>query len=262
MKRIVFTLVCLAVLFATVTEASADCRVVSLMYHNVTRSSERWDDWCISPDTLEEDINYFRDRGFITLTATELAEEKYETLDGKDILLLTFDDGYIGWYDEVFPVLKKLQAKATMFVVGGFINRYGYMGENQIWEISQSGLVEIGNHTDHIHQMPLDTLKGLYAEGRTDDIVTDIKNNGKKLEKITGKPVTSISWPYGYTTKNFDNAVKKNLGYKISFSTAYGVNRFGGDLSVLFNRINRPAGISSEQLYSNAVKLFDSIQRH
>ena len=237
MKRAIAFIVCALMMLNTVVYA--DCRVITLMYHNVTTDASRWDDWCVSPEQLEEDINYFKEHGYIPITASELATEDMENLDGRKILLLTFDDGYVGWYNEVFPILERTGTKATMFIVGSYIGRYGYLGEEQINEIANSGLVEIGNHTNYIHQMPLEALKTMYENGRYDEIAEDIKGNGELIEKITGKEVTSIAWPYGYASEGLDRYVKSELGYKISFGTEYGVNVYNGDTSYLFNRINR-----------------------
>lgn len=251
-----FTALCLMLLTFMTTAAYASCNVVTLMYHEITENEARWSEWCVPPSTLEEDIKYFTDRGYITITASELANESMENLDGKKILLLTFDDGYYGWYTDAYPVLKRNNAKATMFIVGAYINRYGYLSEAQIHEMGNSGLVEIGNHTDRVHQVPLDVLKSIYNSSSAEDVITDIRNNSKRLSDIVGKTVTSIAWPYGYTTDHLDWRVKNELGYEISFSTNYGVNVYSGDCSILFNRINRELSLTSEELYNRAEENF------
>jgi peptidoglycan/xylan/chitin deacetylase (PgdA/CDA1 family) len=237
--------------------AYASCNVVTLMYHNVTNDSERWDDYCISPSTLDSDISYFLNNGYITMTASELATEDMSKLDGKKVLLLTFDDGYSGWYTDVYPILKKYSAKATMYIVGSKIDHYGYLTSYQIKELANSGLVEMGNHTDKIHQTPVELVKRLYDDTYSFwDIVDDIRLNGEKITAITGKPVTSISWPYGYYTSALDNAVKDNLGYKISFSTNYGVTVYSGSAATPLNRINREYSTTSQSLYERAESKF------
>ena len=107
MKKL--TAVLLFVLFITCgnTLAFADCKLVTLMYHNVTQDSTRYDDYTIAPNQLEEDIEIFKNAGYTLMTASELADTHISELEGKKVLLLTFDDGYIGWYSEVFPILKK-----------------------------------------------------------------------------------------------------------------------------------------------------------
>lgn len=255
-KLLIFT-VFFILMIAFSVSAEASCRVVSLMYHNITEDSSRWDDYTVPPSVFEEDLRYFLDRGYITLTAPELINEDMANLNGKKILLVTLDDGYAGWYTYVYPILQKYNAKATMFIVGSSIDRYGYLTKSQIHEMANCGLIEIGNHTDRIHQTPLERVKMLYGGEYTFwDVVGDIRSNGELLESVTGKYVSSIAWPYGYYTDSLDKTVKSELGYVISFSTNYGVNTYSGYAPKPFNRINREYSITTEELYQRAERGF------
>lgn len=255
-KLLIILAAFLTFLIVGTASAYASCNVVTLMYHNITNDSSRWDDYCVPASTLDSDIAYFLDKGYIALTASELANENMSNLDGKNILLLTFDDGYSGWYTDAYPVLKKYNVKATMYIVGSKVDHYGYLTRYQIKELANSGLIEIGNHTDKIHQVPIELLKSIYDDSYAFwDVIDDIRSNGDKLEAITGKAVTSISWPYGYYTSALDQTVK-SLGYVISFSTNYGVNVYSGDASVPFNRINREYSTTSKDLYDRAESKF------
>ncbi len=252
-RRIIAIVVfCLA--FVSVTaNAQAAANVAALMYHSVTTDESRAGDYTITPDQLDADIQYFMDCGYIPMTATELADSNMADIDNRKILLLTFDDGYSNFYTDVFPVLKKHNAKATMFLIGSYINRYGYLTADQTYEMAHSGLVEIGNHTDAIHHTPVELLREIYPDPvAMYDVIEDIRRNGEALKNITGYEITSISWPYGYYTSNLDGAVKSQLGYKISFSTNYGVNKFNGNLWMPLNRMNREASASTQWVFDRA----------
>lgn len=95
--------------------ASAAAKVAALMYHSVTTDSSRWNDYTISPEQLDADIQYFKSCGYIPMTATELATANMADIDNRKILLLTFDDGYSNFYTEVFPVLKKMTQRLQCF---------------------------------------------------------------------------------------------------------------------------------------------------
>ncbi len=256
MKKLTALCIALLTLFCGAASAAADARVVTLMYHEVTSDESRHGDWSISPEQLEEDIEYFTERGYIPITASELANESMDNLDGRKILLLTFDDGYVGWYTDVYPILKRTGAKATMFVVGAYVNRYGYLSEEQIHEMANCGLIEIGSHTDMVHQMPRDALIDLYNSDGSGDVVMDIRCNMERLSEITGRGITSLSWPYGYYTDELDRRVKSELGCEISFSTSPGVNYYSGGSSVVFNRITREASRTSEAVFADAESRF------
>lgn len=253
MKKFMAVIVIGIIMTAGAISAQAAANVAALMYHSVTTDPERWGDYTISAEQLDNDIQYFQDCGYITMTATELATANMSDINGRKILLLTFDDGYSNFYTEVFPILKKHNAKATMFLVGAYINRYGYLTEDETYEMAHSGLIEIGNHTNAIHQTPVENLRAIYTnESGVSDVMADIRSNGEKLKKITGMDITSISWPYGYYTTAIDSAVKDRLGYKISFSTEYGINKFTGNTVAPLKRMNREFSASTQWVFDRA----------
>lgn len=253
MKKFTAILTLCTALFLCQAGASAAADVAALMYHSVTNNAERWDDYTISPAQLDADITYFTDCGYITMTATELAEADMSQIDGKKILLLTFDDGYSNFYTDIFPILKKHGAKATMFLIGSYIDRYGYLSADQVYEMANSPFVEIGNHTDNLHGAPREILQAFYNNSNLHaDVLRDICDNGEMLRRITGKEITSMSWPYGLYTRELDSALKNNLGYKISFSTDFDVNKFSGSLQMPLNRMNREYSASTQDVFDRA----------
>lgn len=242
-----------AVFMIGALSASATANVVALMYHSVTPDTNRLSDYTVTPEQLDSDIQYFMDCGYIPMTATELATENFANINNRKVLLLTFDDGYDNFYTEVFPILKKHNAKATMYLIGSYINRYGYLTDDEVYEMAHSGLVEIGNHTDSIHHTPVNLLYDIYNDPTTlYDVIEDIRRNGNVLKSITGYDVTSLSWPYGYYTTRLDTMVKNNLGYKITFGTNYGVNFFTGSTAAPLKRMNRESSATSGEVFDRA----------
>ncbi len=93
MKKIIAVMAVLITLFSMGNvSASAAAKVAALMYHSVTTDSSRWNDYTISPEQLDADIQYFKSCGYIPMTATELATANMADIDNRKILLLTFDD--------------------------------------------------------------------------------------------------------------------------------------------------------------------------
>lgn len=253
MKKICAIFVFCAIMIFGCVCAEAHAYVAALMYHSVTTDEKRLSDYAVSPQQLDSDIQYFMDCGYIPMTATELAMENIKTIDKRKILLLTFDDGYDNFYTEVFPILKKHNCKATVFLIGSYIDRYGYLNRDQVNEMAHSGFVEIGNHTDAIHHMPKNLLYDIYNNPDTRlEVLEDIRRNGLILKSITGYDIHSLSWPYGYYTTALDRMVKNKLGYKISFSTNYGVNFFTGNIDNPLNRMNRESSATSGQVFDRA----------
>ena len=116
-------------------------------------------------------------------------------------------------YTEAFPMLKELNMTATIFCVGNSLDGSYYLSEEAIKEMSDYG-IDIESHTvNHVH---LDTMS-------YDEQLLELKNSKNILEKITGKEVLSLAYPFGDYN---DNTIKaaKDAGYKMGFTTKLGLS--------------------------------------
>ncbi|MEM3030627.1 MAG: polysaccharide deacetylase family protein [Candidatus Micrarchaeia archaeon] len=201
-----------------------------LLYHDVVVKTKR-----SRYDILYEDLAYqlkdVHDRGLHTITATELVEAAKKGKPLPKTIVLTFDDGYASFYYKVFPLLKKYGIKATVFIVTGDVGKKGYMTWEQIKEIGDSGLVEIGSHSvSHRNLANMDEKS----------IMEELRKSKEEIEKHIGKKVRVFAWPYGEAPLNAEKLVKK-AGYDGAFRSfaprggdnPYGLNRTstGGEQS-------------------------------
>ena len=106
-------------------------------------------------------------------------------------VMLTFDDGYDDNYTELFPLLKKYNVKATIFVIVNDIGKRHKLTEAQIREMSDSGLVSIQSHT-----MSHGYLDEMYSER----LHWEHYNSMLKLTRITGKQPFVLCYPTGRST--------------------------------------------------------------
>ena len=117
--------------------------VVLLRYHCV--SDEIWGvkDLFMSPEKLEAQIELMEELGCSFLNFEDLDRiDQYEKP-----VFLTFDDGYDDNYTELYPILKRHNAKATIFVITGMIGNNYHMTEEMMREMDASGLVSFQSHT-------------------------------------------------------------------------------------------------------------------
>jgi peptidoglycan/xylan/chitin deacetylase (PgdA/CDA1 family) len=123
-------------------------------------------------------------------------------------IAITFDDGYRGWIDNVFPVLRELGVTATFFVSSGFVglredeerdflrtnmmsNRKttGGLTDKELRKLSEGGF-SIGGHTcNHVNIATLHDINELRCE---------IQDDKKELERITGTKVEYFAYPFGF----------------------------------------------------------------
>lgn len=197
-----------------------------LLYHYVEYVKDEGDtirkSLNIIPAVFDEEVKTLKNAGYIFLTPKDLADILDEKMDlPQRPVILTFDDGYRDFYTDVFPILKKYNAKATAFIVPNFLNKPNNMDTWMLREIVKSGLVEIGAHTmDHSY------LAGLPKKR----VEFEVLESKRFLEKSLGISIVSFAYPYGA----FDNqAIKvvKDAGFKTAVTTIDGnlvmdINRF------------------------------------
>jgi peptidoglycan/xylan/chitin deacetylase (PgdA/CDA1 family) len=102
-------------------------------------------------------------------------------------VILTFDDGYIDGYTNVFPLLQSAGFGGTFGVVTGWVGRADYMTWEQLQEMSRAGMEIISHSTSHpdFGKQP-------------DDVVRDqLSRSKQELEEKLGQPAQFFMYPAG-----------------------------------------------------------------
>lgn len=182
-----------------------------LYYHSVSPSADN--EVIITPEILKSELQYLKDEGYTTLTLNEVSDYLLNSsaIPSKSIVI-TFDDGYMDNYDNAFPILKELGMKATIFCITSKLDGSYYLSPNAIKEMSDYG-IDIQSHT--VTHPKLDSLT-------YDEQLTELKESKKTLESITGKPVTSIAYPFGNFNEDTIKAAEAS-GYSLGFTTNRGL---------------------------------------
>ncbi len=189
-----------------------------LMYHyiEIPSATTTLKGLYLDPAIFDKQLQELKKNNYTTLFASELADSILgETKLAGNNIVLTFDDGYEDFYTKVWPVLKKYNYKATVYVIINKLGVSGYLTRDQIKELAASNLVEIGSHT--FNHPDLRSLKNKDAK-------FEIQASKKILEQISGHPVLTIAYPFGYYNKEFF-AVASEAGYKAAVSVQPGVKQ-------------------------------------
>ena len=134
-------------------------RMICLMYHNVFDETVPG---IIGKDEFEAHIKYIR--GMKTFKMEELESLNYRLPE--NTILVTFDDGYKNNYTNAFPILKKYNIKATVFLNTEYIEKdKSYLNWEEIREMYESGLIDFQMHT-HSHSPTIrkTELKGFFEK--------------------------------------------------------------------------------------------------
>lgn len=159
-------------------------KIPILMYHAV--SDDLWGipELFVSPSEMEKQLAYLVDNGYDPITFEEI-----QYIDQYDKpVLLTFDDGYDDNYLELFPLLQKYNAKATVFVIANAFEMNHKLNKEQVREMSDSGLVSIQSHGMTHHDMNVMGEEELHYE---------LSESKRILTEVTGKEVFVLCYPTG-----------------------------------------------------------------
>ncbi len=196
------------------------------------------------PEVLEQYLSWLEQNGYTTVALNTLAAHLagQTTLPLKSVIL-TFDDGYVDFYQNAYPVLLKHQARATMFLIVNFIDKPGYLTWIQIEEMKNNGLVSFESHT-----LTHPRLSRISA----DQQISEITESKKILEQRLGRPVNFFAYPYG-DLNNQVASVVKNAGYVGAVTTAEGNDQPVDNLNYL-----RRMNVSGP---SNLTKFIEKVTR-
>lgn len=190
--------------------------LLCLMYHHIGYLPPA--DWqyvfTITPERFNQQLDKLIAQDFTPLHCRDL-------LAGQNLpqqpLLITFDDGTLDTYQNLFPILQKRKVKVIVFLATDFIGTHpDYMTWEQVRQMQASGLVEFGSHTcshTRLRQLP------------NDKILHELIQSKKVIEEKLQVPCLSFCYPFGAGA--FDKRVRPlvfQAGYQLDFGTKQGIN--------------------------------------
>lgn len=197
-----------------------------LTFHSV-EESEEYNEYVISPDKFEEIIKKLSDDGFKFLSMRDVKSAIEAGEIQKKSVLITFDDGYVDNYSVVLPILKKYNARATVFVIGSKVGLDGYLTWDNIKEMARSGCFDFESHTFNLHDLFMGgkfegkTYLSAPLEGESDEeyitkIVNDLVWNNSLIYEHTSAFPFALAYPGSMTNDKVLEAVKKS-GIELGF---------------------------------------------
>ena len=204
-----------------------------LMYHQFVSNSNEGGKIKIfvTKKQFELQLKILKLLGYKTITFKDLDILGMENRFYKKYIILTVDDGYEDNYKVLFPLLKKYNMKAVIFLVSNLKynkwtmdndneKKFMLMNEQQILEMQESGYIEFGGHTlSHV------SLSAVSTEEAKEEIFEDKKITEKRL----GKTISIFAYPFGHRKEETKEIVKE-AGYKFAVSTDTGSGIFTEDL--------------------------------
>lgn len=195
-------------------------QLITLMYHSIYSTDEEWQQikpedqpYALHIDTFKLHLDYLMSGDF-----NIIHPEQFKSLasNEKKSILITFDDGHIGFFKYAFPALLQRKLSAIFFITPDLINQpkpSEYCSWSQLKEMSDAGM-------------------SIQSHGQSHDFFADMSNeksnnefleSKSNIEKNTHNNVWGISFPGGrYQQKNIKQG--RQLGYSHFFTSDFGID--------------------------------------
>lgn len=198
-----------------------------LMYHSISPAALAENRLAVKADTFDRQMRFLKSHRYnvIPLEALVGLIKNKKKIPAKTICISS-DDGYRDNYTYAFPILKKYNLPAAMFIIVSEVGRP--QGDRLSWdeikEMQDSGLITFGSHS--LGPEPLINFK---AEAQIKRQIFDSK---KILEEKLGRKVEFFSYPEGM----FDSRIKQLViaaGYSGAVATNPGKDYADDDVFLL-----------------------------
>lgn len=196
-----------------------------LMYHYVFSEDDapsKLDSNFILDSDLEKQLKWLKDNDYYYPSFAELSAY----IDGKHSLpkksvILTFDDGQVGFLNYGIPLLNKYKVPATGFLIG---TRYG----PDIVKADRSKYVCYQSHSYDMHRAGGNIGHGGRISAMT---LEEIEEDLNMAIAMVGNK-DAFAYPYGDVTEDGKKAIE-NCGIDCAFTTQYGKVEKGDDKTEL-----------------------------
>ncbi|MFZ9738393.1 MAG: polysaccharide deacetylase family protein [Prochlorotrichaceae cyanobacterium] len=209
-------------------------KVPVMMYHDILPEKEVFFD--VTIDELREHFELIKELDLNPISLGQLVDHLHlgTALPPKPIVL-TFDDGYVGHYSSVYPLLKEYGYPATFSIftdkVDGKIVGRSTVTWEQLQEMALDPLVTIAAHSV-THPANLTLLE-------LSQIMQEVENSKQRLEEKLGISIEYFTYPEGHYNETVAAAVAQagyraaltmddwNEGYAGDSESLLAIDRFG-----------------------------------
>lgn len=268
MKKRILMIVCVFLLIALSLPAEAEPEAVRLpvvMYHHISRDRSQWNDYVVSPEEFESDLNYLSAHGWHSIGVRDLLawyDGEFEMPEKP--FMITFDDGFESTLAYAEPLLEEYGFCGVVAVIGSVCEKFSQCDEhdpefsNLSWEdaaaLAERGVIEVQCHTWDMHatwprcgcQINRDESCEAYRAALTEDLKLFLRKSGEHGVDL----VPSIAYPFGAFSPETEEIVLSE-GFRVSFTCRERINtlRPGEREPLRLGRYNRPHGPGSERFF-------------
>ena len=192
-------------------------RVPILLYHRFGPVVS--DSMTVTTSNFEAHLKHLTSNGYRVIPIRELVDYYLGRRPPPQphSVAIAVDDGHKSVYTDMYPLVKKYQIPATLFIYPSAISNASYaMTWSQVKELKEAGLFDFQSHTYWHPNFKIEKRKLKPAEYEN-FVEMQLKKSREKLEKELGVRVNMLAWPFGIYDDDLIQMASK-AGYVATFT--------------------------------------------
>lgn len=227
-------------LLAPFAVAQNGIRIPILMYHSISREADRsvhpYYRVVTTPEVFSRHMSLLAEEGYEVIGIETAMKLLISSNGGRQVmqakpLVITFDDGFLDFYTNAFPILARYGFTATVFLPSSFIGASNgtskgktFLSWDHVRELISAGFT-FGSHS--VSHGDLFVLPH-------SDVEWELRRSKETIEERTGMPVLAFSYPYAFPEHNkeflsFLRNALRDCGYSTAVTTSIGTVHEGND---------------------------------
>lgn len=190
-----------------------------LLYHRFRPIASNFT--TVTNESFENQIIWLKEHGFTFVKLSVLVDAYREGREPpQKSIAITVDDGHVTQYENMFPILKKHQVPATLFIYTEAIASkpmQNAISWDQLKEMRDSGLIDVQAHSLSHPNFEV-KRKSLSADAFYRFAMHELVKSKVILEERLGQKISYFAWPYGAYDRSLATLAEK-AGYEAAFGT-------------------------------------------
>jgi peptidoglycan/xylan/chitin deacetylase (PgdA/CDA1 family) len=176
----------------------------------------------VTPENFKQQLDYLKNRGYEVISLDELVQGiKNNRRFKHNTVVITIDDGYLDNYTRAYPILRKYNFPATIFIISDSIGeKEDFINWQQARQMFKHN-ISFGGHTRTEAYLPSVKKKEILWD--------EIAGCKEVIERNLKVPVDYFCYSGGGFTDQIKEMVKQ-AGYKGACTTDRGLSRLNKDI--------------------------------
>lgn len=207
----------------SISDQARSARVPIVMYHDVLTEPEVFFD--LTPEQLETQLEKIVAQGLTPVSLDQVVQHlRMGTPLPQKPILLTFDDGYAGHFEHVYPLLKKYQMPAVFSIfpgkLDGEVAGRSTVTWKQLKEMAADPLITIASHSV--------THPPNLTQVSDEQLRHEVIDSKARLEAELGMSIKYFTYPAGHYDERVEAAVR-DAGYLAALTMRERDEKFAGE---------------------------------